>query len=612
MIINLSYAEGDAISYIHQTSDKYNILDVTGVLKASITQNSLITLRKLEGIFEVEEKSIQKYIAYCSKLSRGKTSSGNFRDIKISDFPLYWASDISVKHYELHWLSAICFLDEALASGILKLEENVNYKVIVPKNSIHCKSFILTLFKKYGLNSPQVISRGINNEILLFALFIRNLANNIVGYFLLKLNFKRLINKSNKLGSANFVIANIYASIWPKDKWENYWKEYYKFFMFKKGAWIIPFFNNYKGSNRYNFNKVPAEFLKAQPSFYEVLVLMVQAFISYIRTLNYFKGNYSFIGKEIRKSLLSPGFLISHKWYFRFAKSVNSTGTTIIYDEEFYPSGRFISHALNLQKGYTDVKYFGLQHGIFFNPSHTVYTITDSEIAHIHNNDGLPLPQRFVVWGDFFKKSFLANNTLPDDFVLTLGSLKHIMAIKNEKKNLGTNGLINILWCTTLLHLAKNEFEQFKHGLEKYNDKFNLIVRKHPGNHIKDNFFIDLLSASLIKHYRFSINQDILKDIAEADIVFSTSYSTTFIDAIFSGKLSVRFYNYASFPVLTYINCGSIMVYNKDDVTNVITDFIENKFTSKQNNGNLNNFMHRDISDWDRIVSDPTKLSLNG
>lgn len=611
MIINLSYAEGDAIAYIRQTSDKYSILDVTGVLNASITQNPIITLRQLEGIFEVEEESIQKYIAYCSKLSRGKTSSGNFRELKISGFPLYWASDISVKHYELHWLSAIFFLDESLASGILKLEKEIDYKVIVPKNSLHCKSFILALFKKHGLNSPQVISRGINNEILLFALFIRNLGNNIVGYFLLKLNSKNLINKSNKLGSANFVIANIYASLWPKDKWENYWIEYYKFFMSKKNAWIIPFFNNYKGSKRYDFNKVPTEFLKAQPSFYEVLVLIVQTFISYTRTLSYFRGNYSFVGKEIRQSLLTPGFLISHRWYSRFAKSVNSTGTTIIYDEEFYPSGRFISHALNLYKNCTDIKYFGLQHGIFFNPSHTVYTLTDSEVGHIHNNDGLPLPQKFVVWGDFFKKSFLANNTLPDDFVLTLGSLKHILAIKNEKEIPDTNGLINILWCTTLLHLTKNEFEQFKQGLEKYNDKINLIIRKHPGNHINDDFFIDLLSASLIK-YRFSVNKDILKDIAEADIVFSTSYSTTFIDAIFSGKLSVRFYNYASFPVLTDINPGSIMVHSKDDVINIITDFIDNKFIFKKNNGNLNNFMHRDISEWDKVVSEPTKLSLNG
>ncbi|MCJ8166423.1 hypothetical protein MKJ04_16380 [Pontibacter sp. E15-1] len=603
MILNLSYSEEDALAFVSKVEDNSDIIDVTGVLNPSMTQHKLCSLRQLEGALRVEENAIKKYITYCSQLSKTRVSGDvTVRDLQVSNFPLYWGTDVSVKHYELHWLSAIFLLKESLASGLINLDPHEKHIVILPKGSLHAKIFLIDIFNGHDLKEPRIISRGVNNEILILALFFKNILFNIIGFFRLKILLAKIGLNSEKLEISNFIIANIYASVWPTDKWENYWEAYFGYFNSKTKAWIVPLFNSYRSAYTYNFEKVPSEFIKSSPSCKSVVLICFNISLSYLKSFFYFKNQHTFIGKEIRRSLLNSGFLFSHKWFANFADSAKNTKTVVTYDEEFYPSGRYISHALSLKRSTSDIKYFGLQHGIFFNPSHTVYTLTDAEITPLKNGDGLPLPQKFLVWSDYFKKTFLSNNSIPDDFVLPLGSIKHILSPQVKAPICRDDGPINILWCTTLQHFAKLEYGYFRKGIEKYADRAHLIIRKHPGNHISNTFLLDLLEKSGIKNYSFSENKNILDDIVNADIVLSTSYSTTFIDAMFLGKPSIRFYNYASYPVLTDIGAGSVMVFSEQEFMGAISNYMDTGKMLEYSPNNLSDFVYNDIELWDQLV----------
>lgn len=404
MILNLSYFEEDIVSYLNKNSDTDPIIDLTGVVNSSITQNVFQNVRAGKEIIAIEERAIANYVSFCGNLSRLSTGKGNIRDLRVEGFPVYWVTDIAVKHYEIHWLSAVFFLEQLLKEQALVIPDDEVVKVIVPKSALHGSQLINEVFKKNGLRKPQIISRGQNSEVFYLIRFVKEVLLNLFGLFKLKQYLKRQKRREASLKGQDILIVNIYASLWDRAKWENYWSEHYNYFSSKAPTWVTPFFNRYSGSQSYDFSKAPDEFLTTLPCFSIALSIGFQIVSVYIKSFFYLKGNNRYIGVEVRKGLASIGYFLSYAWYKKFAAQQPSS-CLAVYDEEMYYAGRVLSHAFNAAAN-PKVNYCGLQHGLFFNPNHTVYTVSDKEITDVEKGDGFPLPQRFIVWGDFLRSRF--------------------------------------------------------------------------------------------------------------------------------------------------------------------------------------------------------------
>jgi hypothetical protein len=603
MIINLSYFEEDITHYLSKCSDTGMIVDLTGVVSPSITNKEVHNVRTRQDASKIEEKAIANYVSFCGSLSQLRTGKGNIRDLRVGGFPVYWVTDIAVKHYEIHWLSAVFFLDELLKAGAIEIPENERVHIVVPKGALHSKQFIGDIFSRNNLNPPKLISRGKNSEFYLFIRYVKEVLLNLVGLFQLKLYLSRYNKRDVKLRGKEIIIVNIYATIWEKAKWEDYWAAHYGFFSTQTSTWVLPFFNRYSGSNLYDFAKVPDEFLAAVPCFSKALSIAAQSFAQYIKSFLHLKGQNMFVGVEYRKALAGIGHFISYDWYRSFSSQLQ-TSALVIYDEEMYYAGRVLSCAFKSGAN-PKLSYFGLQHGLFFNPNHTVYTLTDKEVSDIKKGDGLPLPQKFIVWGEFFKDSFLLNNSLPSDFVVPLGSLKHSAenaAYSTENKSRST--VLNVLWCTTLVHYAKKEFGVMQDALRKYGPRINLVIRKHPYIQLPDETLLKLCAGIPLNSLSISANNNIKEDIALADVVVSTSGSTTFLDALLAGKISIRIYNYASYPALEdVLTSSSFYIYKSSDFERLIQALINNE--SKLNQGKveeLSQFVYNRTDRWQDFV----------
>jgi hypothetical protein len=603
MIINLSYFEEDIIGYLNKSSDTDMIVDLTGVVSPYITDNEVYNVRTRQDASKIEEKAIANYVSFCGSISQIRAGKGNIRDLRVAGLPVYWITDIAVKHYEIHWLSAVFFLDELLKTKAIEIPENEIVHIVAPKGALHSKQLIEDIFSRNNLHPPKLVSRGKNSELYLFIRYAKEVLLNLVSLLQLKLYLSRNKKRDAKLRGKDIIIVNIYATIWEKVKWENYWAEQYSFFSAQTSTWITPFFNRYSGSSHYDFARVPDEFLAAVPDFSKALSIAAQSFKLYIKSFLHLKGKNRYVGVECRKALASIGYFISYDWYRSFSSQLQ-TSALVIYDEEMYYAGRVLSSAFKSGAN-PKLKYFGLQHGLFFNPNHTVYTITDKEASDIRKGDGLPLPQRFIVWGEFFKVSFLQNNSLPSDFVVALGSMKHsgenaAYFTNNKSRSAG----LNVLWCTTLVHYAKTEFGVMKDALRKYGPQINLVIRKHPYVQLPDETLLNLCAGIPLNSLAISANKNIKEDIALADVVVSTSGSTTFLDALLAGKISIRIYNYASYPALEdVLTSSSSYIYKSAEFERLVQELINNDLDlNKGREEELNQFIYNRRDRWQDFV----------
>lgn len=137
--------------------------------------------------------------------------------------------------------------------------------------------------------------------------------------------------------------------------------------------------------------------------------------------------------------------------------------------------------------------------------------------------------------------------------------------------------MLNVLWCTTLVHFAKAEFDVMREAFRRYGAQINLVIRKHPYVHLPDETLQELFSGIPLSSLSFSGNRNIKEDMANADIVISTSGSTTFLDALLSGKNSVRIYNHASYPAMhDVLTTSSFFIYTSGEFANLLQALVSN------------------------------------
>jgi hypothetical protein len=171
-----------------------------------------------------------------------------------------------------------------------------------------------------------------------------------------------------------------------------------------------------------------------------------------------------------------------------------------------------------------------------FSESHTVYNILPEEIRDVKPGDSIPLPEKFIVWGTYFKHNFEKNSNCNSDFIIELGSPHYIHLHKKIESLKGLNNNNSyILWCTT----GQEQFIFEKPFVLKLMELYGLplVIRNHPLGHISKEF----LEKSMDRiNYSLDTLKGIHESILNSACVVSSAHSTVVLDCLVCEKKVYR------------------------------------------------------------------------
>lgn len=470
------------------------------------------------------KKARKNYLDFLAQLSISKISKNkSIRDFKLYNFPIYWLTSISEKHPRNHWLLSFFLFQEFLKSNYYTEKELVIY--------LNNQTYDL---------KKNIIEINLENEhkrkISFLILEKRNSLRILLGILksqLLSFNIKKLgasyFESNLEKAQIHIISENCNRVFYTQFKKADFLKDYQ--ISFKPNN----YFNlNYKTYN-YKINLILFIILKKIQIFFNSSILVLQvSFINKKLKINNTYIPFSILKDELYDVLrnIQEYILIylTYKDYFKIVKK----RTLFFLEDEFYCYGRIISKACKDAQN-NNVKLFGMQHGMF-SDSHTVYAILNEEIADIHAGDGIPLPDNFIVWGDYFKNVFHKNNQLNTEFTEVLGCphyicLKsHINSLKKDNKNVNY-----ILWCTTGVEQFLFELPFVLKLLEIYS--LPLVIRNHPLGHINKEFIEKNLQDVT---FTFDSEKEIYNSIIYSYFVITSAHSTVVLDCLVCEKKVYR------------------------------------------------------------------------
>jgi hypothetical protein len=315
----------------------------------------------------------------------------------------------------------------------------------------------------------------------------------------------------------------------------------------KKAAYALFFFDYYglKGINlRKNWDPL---FFRSFPSLYEIIRFHVELVFAFpqIKKVRLKNNKIDFLNDDVLFFELNNvlkhkrEYLFNYLWFTNYFKRFGKP-VKVFFQDEFYISGRVISAAAK-NAGNANITTYGVQHGIIYE-AHTVCSITNDEIDQVNEPDGIPMPDKFIVWGNYFKELFLKNNSKESAYVIAAGNPNYTRLQLNFE-NRSASGPLKLLWCTTNKIDIINQYKNIISGfLDK--DKNTLIaVRCHPQlnyiSFIKD----ELTSAEHKTRLVYSERKNIHEDMNDSDVILASSGSTVFLDAMVCKKPILKLVN---------------------------------------------------------------------
>lgn len=279
-------------------------------------------------------------------------------------------------------------------------------------------------------------------------------------------------------------------------------------------------------------------FVAAKPSKKQVFLIIVK--VIYLKSLFFFQGLFrankgsEFVHcakREMSRVLMNFDGLMLYKWYKNYFSNVSGQRLFLITDE-FYKTGRLICNAKKSSQN-KNIKIVGIQHGMF-GEAHTVYKISDFEIK-----GNLPIPDHFIVWGEFFRTFFTKFNTLPKDYVQIASYLdfedSKFKEVKSKKKR--------ILWCTTLPEIALFDFNLLIQLPDI--DNYEIVLKQHPNFNVTEFIERNITKGNeLWARIKLDKSETINQAIQSSVVVLTSSPSTVILDSLLNKT-----------PVL-YSDCG--------------------------------------------------------
>ncbi|WP_417371773.1 hypothetical protein [Gelidibacter japonicus] len=531
----------------HNISNKnVRVIDINGSLSEV---NGLLIYKPMteDQGFEILQKS---HALLAQKIGELAQELGRFN---IDGLSIFWQTNMAEKHDYYSVFGKITYFELLLDLNIklFALIENSEkiYFVLPVNSSIQTHKLVRQLIKK---SNKRAI---IESNYSWIRLLKRGLISNAV---FLKKTIKTLtIIRSDKRNFNNRDSEQVLASyiFLTRGKTNNKHKpEYILTERLGKKIEMIDLSedvkDNFCQNKVYSSNQmINRQVVAATPSKKQVLIILKKVLL--LKMIFFFKGIYNRTSDfhfnacamiEMSRTLMAFDTLFLYTWYKNYFSKVRDKKLFLITDE-FYKMGRLICNAKNNSQN-RNIKIIGIQHGMI-GEAHTVYKITDDELKGKHP---LPIPDHFIVWGEFFSTFFKKFNKLPPYFTKVASYLEFedscLITDNSEKKRL--------LWCTTLPEIALFDFNLLE-NLPNFAN-FQIVLRQHP------NFNITKYIEGKINQNNELWNRIILDKsptindaIQSADIVLAPSPSTVILNSLLNKT-----------PIL-YTDCGYRICDFKDD-----------------------------------------------
>ncbi|MCB9262669.1 MAG: hypothetical protein H6607_09875 [Flavobacteriales bacterium] len=528
LLINIHYPTENLHSFIktNQKSIK-RIIDFSGLLNNdNIKLDALKNLNHSEKILEL---GTRHYLEFSGELSREKFNSRKFfRDVKIDGLPLYWVTPLGVKFpYKFHFRNFFLLL------SYLKVDKQdySGYNKIVIALPENCPELQDTIKQHIGSEAHKLEFIAPNQSLFAFrkfTSFIKLYTKNVMD--VMKFRISSINTENIEKSDGNFFYS--FPVIDSDSKYEvarvddiNHFVEKERntrLSMLPQRIWVqqaqVPDF------------KISEEYLQSKPGIFQLITIGLQCITTFLqvllikpenRTVHNVYLNTGIIKKQMLLSI--PGLvsdLILMKWMDNFLRKRNKP-TVIFYEDEFYITGRCISHVIAKHK---EVKGIGHQHGQFTDV-HTVYNISTNEMQPLNSaTDGLPKPTYFVVWGDYFKNIYLKNNA-DDASCLTLGNPQFI----RKKQNLPVVSASpkRLLWCISNKEFFFLELPYIK-SINTTHPEYKIAIRNHP---IRGVTMQELEENLENNSYTVSEELNIYDDILASEVIFVSGISTVFMES---------------------------------------------------------------------------------
>lgn len=576
------------LSEINALAEKYKCSEIINFTNNTREQQySIPTLQvhQIENVEQIIQQTINEYTQFVATFSQTTLSKNKtIRHLKINKLPVYWLTPFSVKHPYNHWAYNVFLLKNYLS---FHTQPNEKYFVALPNQLKYIAPFINELLKIYSFEIIFSINGKQKNYEQTIFHFFKNHLKNIWRIGQIKPN-KEIENKNQTILFLNT----------PQE-----------FSYLKKVESVAqPYFNNV-GLNTVHFcyldwiksKTIHSGFYKAKPSFLLLLKIAYSSLCIKYKLkkfrctieVNKVQFNTEIILKEIESILIEKShYLYSYQWLINYFKQSPQL-KAVFYEDEFYIFGRIIS-AAKKQSAATHFTCYGIQHGMF-SDFHTVYNISDKEIKPDaqNNENGLPLPDFFITWGNYFTSYFLKHNSLPHGFVKELGN--PIYLFKHSKNKYAENGhtkkSFTFLYCLTSEILFEKELPIVNNILQKYQGA-TLIIRCHPQ-------FVFNVSAH---HFHSSVsiknseNVSLTDDFNLSDIILCSAHSTVFLDALAYNKKVIRLKTNITDSSMNYQSTDCLTLHANNEVP-----FLEKK---QEETIAKNPFLQNETTQWTRFINE--------
>lgn len=534
--------------------DKTNILDFSGQFK----KNTVI-LSEIDNYNNIYKSALQDFVKFSESVSQRKYKNRHIRNFKFLDLPIYWLTDTSLKHPHLNYILNIFIVKRILENNS---NFNKNYNITVYfENNINIIHYILQDVDK-SINYVKIKK----NNYLIFPRIIKTFI--AISYKILK----------NKTKFTTKKVKNIILILPEKPT----------FYTFK-------FFENikiqakacHKEVHTTTFQKVNYEFLTITgllKVLYKIIFLWFKIRVNNPTIKN--KEINFFLKEELSNVIIKKISLLLTYYALKKLTEKLKTQISIFYEDEFYETGRIISKAFSNN---INCKTYGMQHGVI-SEEHTVYNISDIEITDINEKDAMPIPDKFIVWGEYYKNIFLKNNNLPHNYVIPAGNISYIK--KDKKPGVVKNNPKKILYCFTLKEVFIKEIQIIK-DLNFINKNYNIEFRFHPLH----KFDIKIIKETLnISNVTISNYENIETAILNSDIILTSAHSTIYLDAIVYKKPVIRLITKTD-----SLSNNITGVYNCKNNHEFLTAF--RKISKSETNNTTNNeLLTSTPAFWDKIL----------
>lgn len=549
IIFNLSYVPDDLKNFIEISTLKSDalILDFTSsfdkenkykvLYPSDVDKNNALHIAALNEYI--------KQMGFVSQAQLLNITGKDVRSFSLNQLSIYWLTEISEKHPQN------CILKNLFYLKLLYPEINYtgsDVAVILPSKAAHYVSAIQFFFENYLKGITTVTfnrSRPSKSNWRFLISHIRNFYRKV----------KKLRNTLSAFGRTSANSSNIVFTYYPQT-WQQDTKRdailgnvVQHAMEAKKNISYVPYFFNYENIGDFDkYKSWDSQLITAFPGYFSVFCFHVKvALLAFkIRRAQFDCKNYYFVNTEVLQHELlnlilnKTEYLFNYIWLQSYFKSLNGK-SHVFYQDEFYPEGRLISSAVKNSNNKSIVTY-GVQHGIFYE-AHTVYSITDYELNSTGSRNGMPMPDKFIVWGSYFKNHFLKYNSISDDYVITAGNPKYCFFDKSVlTESVSERETLTILWCTTLMVDAVRQYNSIILPYLEKNSHIKVRMRCHPLVDLK-SYFNNVIPDHIRSNIEFSNTSSIYEDLQMCDAVLTSSGTTVFLDAMFMGKAVLNHVN---------------------------------------------------------------------